>query len=151
VPGKPFVAFLFALALTGCGTTRSFFGGDVEFVVLTDPDLNQDSPVRVELLVILDDQLLQQVKGLSAQAWFAQREAILRNYPSEDSVVHRYWELVPGQLRFEESLDFSVGARATVVFADYASAGDHRFVEEPHQDLFIHLKATDFTVGPLDP
>lgn len=150
MPGKPFAVLLFALVFAGCGTTRSFFGGDLDFVVLTDPGINQDSPVRVELLVILDDQLLQQVKGLSAQAWFAQREAILRNFPSEDSVVHRYWELVPGQLRFEGSLDFSVGARAAVIFADYASAGDHRFVEEPHQDLFIHLQATDFTVGPLD-
>jgi type VI secretion system protein len=147
-PGKTLAALLFFLALSGCGTTRSFFGGDLELEVRTDPGINQDSPVQVEILVIYDDQLLQQVLAMTAQSWFAKRETIRRSY-GDDFYISRYWELVPGQPRFGESLSFSVGARATVVFANYASTGDHRERRDPHQDLLIHLGEADVSVSPL--
>lgn len=148
-PGKTLVALLLFLAFAGCGTTRSFFGGDVTVRILTDPVINQDSPVQVELLVIYDDQLLQQVLAQPAQSWFAKRQTILRNYPGTESYLSRYWELVPGQPRFDEDLSFAVGARATVVFANYSSPGDHRVLMDPHQDLFIHLQETDVSVSAL--
>ena len=148
-PGKTLSALLLFLALSGCGTTRSFFGGDLELEVLTDPGINQDTPVQVEVLVIYSDQLLQQVLALPAQSWFDKRETILRNYPGDEFYVSRYWELVPGQPKFTESISFSTGARATVVFANYASIGDHRVSENPHQDLYIHLQDSDVSVSPL--
>jgi type VI secretion system protein len=148
-PGKTLAASLVFLVVAACGTTRSFFGGNVTVEILTDPVINQDSPVQVELLVIYDDQLLQQVLAQPAQSWFAKRQTILRNYPGTESFLSRYWELVPGQPRFQEELSFAVGARATVVFANYASPGDHRVLMDPHQDLYIHLGETDVSVSPL--
>jgi type VI secretion system protein len=159
--GKRFAGLLFLPALTGalaalllgalsgCRTTRSFFGGDLTAQVLTDAEINQNSPVQLELLVVYDDVLLQQVSTLSAQAWFSQRQGILRNYTPDESYVSRYWELVPGQPRFEEDLSFDVGARAILVFANYSTPGEHRVRTDPHQDLLIHLGGDDVSVSPL--
>lgn len=139
-------ALLPLLGALGCGTTRSFFGGELAAAIYTDPALNQNSPVQVELLVIYDNQLLQQVRSLTAQQWFAQRDQILRDGAARKSLVSRYWELVPGQPVVpvvQEKLSFEVGARGAVVFANYASAGAHRLLLDPHQDVVIHLGESD--------
>jgi type VI secretion system protein len=136
------------LVAAGCGTTRSFFGGELAAAIYTAPALNQNSPVQLELLVIYDDQLLQQVTSLTAQQWFAQREQILRDHAAKKSLVSRYWELVPGQPAIEERVSFDVGARAAVVFANYASAGAHRLRMDPHQDVVIHLGDSDVSSSP---
>src|SRR5262249_5737101 len=136
------------LGAVGCGTTRSLFGGELAAAIYTDPAVNQNSPVQVELLVIYDDRLLQQVLSLTAQQWFAQREQIERDYSAKKSLVSQYWELVPGQPAIQETLSFEVGARAAVVFANYASAGAHRLRLDPHQDVVIHLGDSDLSSSP---
>lgn len=140
---------LLLLALTGCGSTRSFFGGDLTAQVLTDPGINRDSPVQVELLVVYDDNLLEQISALSAKDWFDQREGILRNYTAEESYTERRWELVPGQPPFQEEISFSAGARKVLVFANYSTPGNHRYLTDPHEDLFIYLQDADVCVRSL--
>jgi len=148
--GKLCAGLLVTLALAGCGTTRSFFGGDMTAKVLTEAGINQNSPVQVELLVVYDNLLLQQASSLTAQAWFAQRAGILRNYTNDEAYRSRYWELVPGQPLFTEEISFDVGVRAVLVFANYSTPGDHRFRMDPHEDLLIHLEGDDLCVTPLD-
>jgi len=143
------VPLILLLALTGCRTTRSFFGGDLTAEVVTDPGINQDSPVEVDLLVVYDDNLLGQISSLSAQDWFSQRKGILRNYTNEESYLERYWELVPGQPPFREEISFNVGARKVLIFANYSSPGHHRVLTDPHEDLRIYLKDADVCVLPL--
>ena len=148
--GTRIALLLSLLTLSGCRTTRSLFGGDLTAEVLTDVEINRNSPVQMELLVVYDNLLLEQASALTAQAWFTQRQGILRNYTSEEAYVSRYWELVPGQPRFQEEISFNVGARGVLVFANYSTPGDHRYRTDPHQDLLIHLGDTDVSVRPLD-
>jgi type VI secretion system protein len=141
---------LVLLAAPGCRSTRSLFGGDLTIQIATDDNVNQNSPVQMELLVVFDKQLLQQVQAMSAQQWFAQRVQIRRNYPGEDAYVSCYWEMVPGQPTCRNELSFGVGARDAVLFANYSSAGDHRWLRDPHQDLRIRIQESDLFVGNLN-
>lgn len=143
------LVLLASLAAAGCSFSRSLFGGDVTAQIVTDDRINHNTPVQVELLVVFDDQLLQQLLAMPAQQWFAKREQVRRNYPGDTGYVSLYWEIVPGQPPIQETLSFGVGARAAVVFANYAAAGDHRERRDPHEDLRIHLQDSELFVGPL--
>lgn len=133
--------------LAGCGAnSRSLFGGTMTVSLWSDPGINQDSPVPVELVVVYDRALLQLLLTYSADTWFAKREQIRRDYPDGGGFVSRSWELVPGQDWGPDKLDFGVGARGALVFADYFAPGDHRQRVDPHQNVVIRLEEDDFTV-----
>jgi type VI secretion system protein len=137
------------LLLCGCSANpRSFFGGEIELEIYTDAQLNQDSPVAVELIVVRDEKLLEKLLELKAQQWFEQREQFQRDHPGTKSFSSWYWELVPGQPLLTQKLEFDSGARAVVVFANYFSEGQHRVRAEAHQNLVIRLGKDDVTLEP---
>ena len=150
-PGRLAVAVLLLWAL-GCGANRrSFFGGDVAVRVAADPEINQNSPVAVEMVVVYDKDLLEALLAKTARDWFRDREQIRKDHPGEKDFISMRWEVVPGQslpaqgLPAEE-MSFGSGARGGVVFADYFSEGAHRARFDPHLDLKIHLQDTDFSL-----
>jgi type VI secretion system protein len=140
---------LLPLLLSSCSANpRSFFGGEIEVEIHAENELNQDSPVAVEVIVVRDEKLLEKLLALSAQDWFNQREQIHRDHPGEKDFVSWYWELVPGQPLLTEKLEFDSGARAVVVFANYFAPGAHRVRADPHQNLVIRLQKDDVAVEP---
>jgi type VI secretion system protein len=135
------------LALAACGSSSlSLFGGDVVAQVVVDAGINQDSPVPVELVVVYDKKLLDQLLTLTARDWFTKKDQIKRDFPGDEAFVSIAWELVPGQVMPAQELSFGVGARAGIVYADYFSLGDHRARIDPHQNVVIHLRDSDFSV-----
>jgi len=98
--------------------------------------------------VVYDDKLLEYLLGIDAQKWFSERAQMLRDHPDEKAFVSSYWELVPGQTPLIKKISFGTGARGAVVFANYFSEGKHRARLDPHKDVVIHLRDTDFCVEP---
>ncbi len=140
---------LLPLLLSSCSANpRSFFGGEIQVEIHAENELNQDSPVAVELIVVRNEKLLEKLLALSAQDWFNQREQIHRDHPGDKAFVSWYWELVPGQPLLTQKLEFDSGARAVVVFANYFAPGAHRVRADPHQDLVIRLQKDDVAVEP---
>jgi type VI secretion system protein len=145
-PGRLAVALLLLWAL-GCGANRrSFFGGDISVQVKADPEINQNSPVAVEAVVVYDEDLLKALLAKSAQDWFRDREQIGKDHPGGKDFVSMRWEVVPGQTLEKQEMSFGSGARGGIVFADYFSEGAHRSRFEPHLDLTIHLQDSDFSL-----
>ncbi len=135
------------LLILGCGANRkSFFGGDVTVRVDADPEINQNSPVAVEMLVVYDKALLETLLAKTAREWFQGRDQVFKDHPEDKSFISKSWEIVPGQSLPAEEVSFGTGARGGIVFADYFSDGAHRARFDPHQSLRIHLQDKDFSV-----
>lgn len=138
---------LLLLSALGCGANKpSFFGGDVKVQVHADSEINQNSPVAVEMVVVYDEDLLKALLAKGARDWFRDREQIRKDHPGDKDFLSMSWEVVPGQSLPVQEMSFGSGARGGIVFADYFSEGAHRVRFEPHLDLTIHLQDRDFSL-----
>lgn len=138
--------------LTGCGMLSGFFGkgtpfgGRQEISFRITENLNGNYPVAVELIVLYDKALDGELTALTAPQWFAKRRQILRDFSRQQLETFR-WEWTPGQAPPTQRFRFRPGARALLLFASYASPGEHRVrLEIPKAPLWVCLEASDFQV-----
>lgn len=136
------------LGLAGCGglleTTPSF---DLDTVaVIAEPDANRDRPIALDLVLVKDEMALAQLTSLPAGDWFRRRAQFERDFPDGLAVVS--WEPVPGLTLPETELDpdATAGAIAGLIFADYATPGEHRVRLETGQSVTVRLMRDDFVV-----
>lgn len=122
------------------------FGGEITVDARIDADANGDSPVKLDLLVVYDKALLDKLLGLSAGDWFKAREQFRRDYPDDEGYRSWSWEWIPGQTVEPQRIEFGMGARAGLLFVGYDAPGPHRQRFDPHQNLTIHLRRTDWSV-----
>ena len=119
--------------------------------VAVDAQLNDLSPVAVEVLVVYDKKLLATLETMSAQTWFAEREGLLQQYQQVEHALDAWlWEWVPGQVVPEQVRRFKAGARGGLVFANYFSPGDHRASFDPFKPFLLNLQASGFTAERID-
>ena len=110
-------------------------------------DMNESSPLKVDVVLATSDALVQQLSVLSASTYFMYRDQLLRDYPTQ--MMTASWEVVPGQ-RLEEKLTPGNHDPYTgFVFADYRLAGIHRGGLPPAGDVGIQLQRSDFTIMSL--
>ena len=141
---------LAGFCLQACGTlggVKSLFGGVFPVEVQISPDLNQSSPIALEIVVIYDKKVLETLRQMPAREWFEQRAQILRDHQGG----LRTWgfEWVPGQEVEPLALRYDVGAKQGVIFADFFSPGPHRLLVDPHRGIRLLLEADGFTVETL--
>jgi type VI secretion system protein len=143
---------LAAPALAGCGSwlsTPSWLcvlpPGPRSITLVAAPDANHDSAVAVDLVFITDPVAARRVEALSAEDYFTQRAQLLRDFP--DGITVRSWGLAPGQVARDQSTDADCNRVSTLLFARYATPGDHRQKIEGGP-LTVSLGADDFTVEP---
>jgi type VI secretion system protein len=135
---------LFVALGTACSTAskaRAMFGGKLPFHVAVAPDANENSAIAVDLLVVYDGKLVDQLLKMRAADWFVQKAQFVRDHPKQ-LMVHG-WEWVPSQSVGDLVVPYDSGAKKIVLFADYATDGDHRAVVDPQQPFRL-------TLGPLD-
>ena len=123
---------------------RSMFGGELPLSVAVAPEANRNSPIAVELVIAYDGKALDELLKMPAGDWFRKREQFLRDHPG--GVDTWKWEWIPGQKVEDVELSYRVGAKGGVLFADYATPGEHRARINPHQPARLVFDATDFTV-----
>ena len=143
-------ALALALAAGGCGLvarTRSLTGGKLPVEIRLSKDLNQNSPVAVDLVIIYDKKFLERIQELSARDWFISRAQFQRDYPN--AFESHLWEWMPNkdnQGFQEQSLKVKVGAKGGVVFADYFAPGQHRAFFNPHKAIHLTLEDRQFSI-----
>jgi len=138
-----FLTLLFA-SLAGC----SLFGPKVDLDSLTldvAPKANDDTPIAVDFIAVVDPDLLKQLSGISASQWFAEREQYQRDYRQLMSV----WglELVPGQ--FIDRQPFPLGgkkAAGLLVFASYTTPGAHRLRLDDQSEAWLKFDSREMSL-----
>lgn len=153
---RAFVAMLLlAFLASGCGTiasiSESLFPkvpkleiGDIQ--VLTDPEVNLNSALEFEVVVVKDADVLKKLADLPAAKWFETREDIRKTFPA--GFESKKWELVPGQdLRLPGSDYKDIRALGLMVFANYLTPGEHRArIDSFREGAIIRLLPRGFTV-----
>jgi type VI secretion system protein len=115
------------LALGACGLVPSWLGGGRSISRISidaDPEANQNSAVAVDLVMLTDPDAAAAIMKLSARDWFLRRQQFARDYP--DGLRIASWELAPGQILRDASVDSPGGMTDAIVFAGYRDDGDHR-------------------------
>lgn len=138
-----------ACALAGCGTLG--LSGEKaawsQVALVASDDVNNNSPVAVDVVLVSDDAMLERVAELPASKWFAARADLLSTFPK--SVRYQSYEVVPGQ-RLNLPEDTFDGPRvvAAFVFADYPDPGAHRVrIQKFSGRLVVQLDSNSFSVA----
>ena len=93
--------------------------------LVATPDLNQNSPLALDLVFVRDQATLDKLLTLPASKWFASKEELMKTYPNTFTV--RSWEVVPQQvLQLSEEALGSPRVAGMLLYADYLSVGEHR-------------------------
>ena len=114
-------------ALGACSLVPGWLGGGRSISRISidaDPEANQNSAVAIDLVMLTDPEAAAAIMKLSARDWFQRREQFARDYP--DGLRIASWEMAPGQLLRDASVDSPGGMTDAIVFAGYRDEGDHR-------------------------
>lgn len=142
-----------ALSLASCGTagkmktaTRNMFGGDLQIEVFIHPQLNHDSPLAVELVMIENKKLIPEVAELEARDWFQFRDQFFRDH--KKGVRSYLWEWVPGQSVPTQVVRVKRGTKDAYIFADYLAPGSHREQVDARKHFTLRLGERNFKIEP---
>lgn len=138
-------------ALKGAMNLVSFKGTRLawsEVVIAAAEGANQNSPVAVDVVLVMEESALDKIAALPAAKWFQARSDLLRTFPGTFS--YKSWEVAPGQVLRVPGASFgSPSVVGVFVFADYLTLGEHRMKVEQLQDgIIIELRAREFAVSP---
>lgn len=115
--------------------------------IQAQPDANQGGAVAVDVVLLYDLTVQGDLLKLPAQEWFRKRAQIQRDHP--DDIAVRSWELVPGQSVDAVTVDRKTSPLAAVVYANYATPGDHRLrIAAEDGSVGILLQASDVAIQP---
>jgi type VI secretion system protein len=148
-PCRALAGGLLMLALAGCSVVPSWLGGGKSISrmsIVSEADANLDGATAVELVMSTSDDASAALLKLSARDWFLQRTQLLRDYPDDIKVAS--WELAPGQAVQLAEVDSPGGLKDAIVFASYATPGDHRLRLGDDSRVRLTLGGTDLRLGP---
>jgi type VI secretion system protein len=152
---KLLVFFLLAtLIANGCSLrvglrTKAMLGGKIDVAVKLDDQMNRNSPLAVNLLIIYDEALLARLLDMTAKQWFESRDQMLRDFFHGKAFDYWGWEWTPGQHVPVQRLPLEPAAQGAVIFANYHSPGAHRIRFDPFKSIDLVFMEEEFT-GVLD-
>ncbi|HYH06467.1 MAG TPA: hypothetical protein VEK11_05325 [Thermoanaerobaculia bacterium] len=120
------------------------FGGELPFSVTIANDANETSAIAVDLVVVYDDKIVDQLLKMPAAEWFKNKKQLRRDFGND--VLVKEWEWIPSQSVDPQTIEYRPGARKVVLFADYATQGDHRAALDPQQPFHLTLDTLEMQV-----
>ena len=139
------------LLLSGCGVSQKAgrtvgLRNDPRFLVHVNVanGANNNNPVAMDLVLLLDKNLVKEVAKLSAKDWFERRIQIQRDMPGKSEIVS--WEWVPGQSAGPIAVAVNPATKGAFVFASYLNPGDHRAAIDVRSPVVIQLQDERFSV-----
>ena len=107
------------------------------------PNVNQDRPISVDLVLVYDAHLIRALQKLSAKQWMLNKQQLKRDYPL--SLRLWEWEPVPGETLpyFELPSKVTKKAAGILLFAGYDTPGLHRARLDPFEQVLIKLDKHD--------
>ncbi len=143
------ISILFAIFMfMSCGIvarTQSILGIDSKLYVDVRDNINDDSPVALDLVIVKNEDLLKILLNMTAKEWFGKREQIKRDFMEGIEMNCLSWEWVPEREILLYAIPVVPKAKAIVIFANYFSPGEHRLRVDPFSDVKITLLENEFT------
>ncbi len=94
-------------------------------VVAADEDANANSPVAIDIVLALDQNMVESLLTTSASKWFATKGDVQRTFAK--SIIVFSYEIVPRQsVKLDHQALSANKILGAFVFADYSTPGDHR-------------------------
>jgi hypothetical protein len=147
-------ALTLAVALSACAISKKAgnsvgLHGESKFSlqVNVSATANDNNPIPMDLVMVLDKKIDKEVSKLSAKDWFTRRIQIGRDFPDKVEIVS--WEWVPGEASGPIAVAVSPKAVAGYLFADYLQAGDNRAAVDLRYPVAVTLSEKSFTIQSL--
>ncbi len=136
------------LLVTACGPT-----GPTRLKLRFDVSgkANDDNPVKVDVVVAYDPELVDDLDRLTAREWFDQRDQRMRNNPGQQTFSAWRWELTPGVEVPNIELPLRGVPAQGLLFADYISRGKHSARFDPRLAQTIQFRHDAFRLLPGKP
>lgn len=143
------IALILFLSLTPAGCNSLSPGVKTTAVeIFVAPGANNDSALQVDVVAVYDPTLMTRLLAMPASAWFSGKSQIRLDYPDGFRVWN--WQLVPGtQMVATDVSPDSAKSYEILVFASYASPGDHRTRLGRLERVRLSMAATGFTAQAL--
>ncbi len=139
-----------ALLISACSVvsaTQSLFGGVFPVEAEISPEVNQDSALAVDIVVVYNKKILDKLREMPARDWFETRDQLVRDHAKE--IEPWSFEWVPGQQIEPLEISYRTGADTAVIFADYFAPGEHRLVVEIRKPVRLVLDTDGMRVEAL--
>lgn len=147
-----FCACAACLALWGCyGNHLGMWSAKSEIVITVAiaPDANANTAVPVDFIMVYSDEVGGQLAGLSARTWNQKKAQFFRDFTkgTDYDIVHR--EYVPGTTVPDVTVPTKLRSTMLIIFADYLTEGEHRFISKTAADLHCVFQRKGFVVQPV--
>lgn len=138
-----FVAAWACVLAVGCGPS-----GPTRLVMKFDVSrkANDDNPLKVDVVVAYDAELVDELDRLTANEWFDQREQRMRSNPGEASFSAWRWELTPGLEMPNIELPLRGVPAQGIIYAGYYSRGKHSARFDPARAQAVLFRQDGFRV-----
>lgn len=107
---------------------------------------NDDNPLRVEVIVAYDAELVDELDRLTANEWFDQREQRMRSNPDGAAFRTWRWELTPGLEVPNIELPLRGVPAQGLIYAGYYSRGKHSARFDPARAQTVQFRQDAFRV-----
>lgn len=112
-----------------------------------DDNMNDQSPVTVDIVVAYDPALLGEIVKLDAQAYFLKKDQLKVDNNGKIDIFS--FDILRGQRLLDQPINLSrMSGEGAIVFARYASPGPHRTVLSEESAIVVELKKDDFKIVP---
>ncbi len=146
-------SFFLLIAASSCGIgvrTRAMLGGKLRVKVEIAENVNLNSPIAVDLVVVYEEKLQERLLVTTSREWFENKEQIKRDYMEGEGLDFWSWEWVPGQQVPVQKFPLKPSAEAAFIFADYLTPGAHRYRIDPFESVSIKLNENEYKVEVLE-
>jgi type VI secretion system protein len=149
----------FLLALSSCGGGSSDLMAAAKMALKMEPtkvwlqkvnfevssSLNNDSPVKVHLLIVYEAEYLKYLSKLSADQYFEKLDQIKKD--GNGKVDFFTWDVVPGQQISSQPIrPTHVTGQGILVFARYSTPGNHREAIAEDREVTLQLGPKDIKI-----
>jgi len=114
--------------------------------ITTTGDMNESSPVALDLLLVFSDDAKKILEDLTANQWFTQKQDILNQFRKEIQISS--WEMIPSQrlsnLELQKSNDNYICA---IIFANYNNSFTNRRSISDVKEMTIVMKRNSFILN----
>ena len=160
---KSFIVLSMMCSLSGCMGPEAEFGGTLSNGISSlfsmesakvwlqkvnfnvHQGVNDNSPLRLDLVIIKNEGLLQSLKGLTADQYFNERTQLQRDHPGQMQLYT--WEILPGHKLKPMKINIEkVSSAGVIIFARYRAPGAHRHLLGNDREITINLEQHDFNV-----